>query len=304
MRARLRSLIAALGLLGLLAGCAAPQEQARGGCPTRQLADLPAEVGEAGVLVPVTVNGNRLTLKLDTGASGLALLSTEGARRAGVQAAAGEARPHWGLSGRNQTETAQGVTVALAGLLPRTGPVALAPAAGSGMLGEGVLGAAAFAGHDVEIDPREGRVRFHAVPPDCTRLVPFATPYAAIPLLPGPAGLVYVPMRLDGGQVLALLDTGANGTLLLDPGIDRLGLRERVAAAGPSGIARDWSGNSLPGVTLTFQEVMIGPARARNRQIPYVAAPMRIADAILGRDYLLARRIWISYATMTLFILR
>jgi len=301
-----RRVLGALAGLALLAGCAGPAGRSsaeRGGCPTRLLADIPAQFDRTGIRIPVSVNGTRLMLLVDTGATGIGLLSASAAKRAGLTVDPASARTHVALSGPSQTPVVPNVRVEVEGLPTQTGPVAIAPDTTLAGFGDGLIGARILGGQDLELNPFEGRVRFHAVAPGCQQIIPFDGPTVGVRLQQAPNGLLFAPMTLDGTTLLALVDTGASGTLLLDPGVDRLGIRSRVAEAPKGGLAKDWSGNTVQGTPLRFREVLIGPARGRDPVIPYVAAPIRVADAIIGRDYLAQKPIWVSYATVTLFIL-
>ena len=303
MRSPLLGLLAGLALLAGCAGSGERSSAARGGCPTTLLADLPARFDRSGIRIPVTLNGTRLSLLVDTGATGLGLLSASAAQRAGLTVDPASARAHVALSGLSQTAMVPDVRVEVEGLPTQTGQVAVAPDTALAGLGDGLIGSRILGAQDIELDPFAGRVRFHGVAPGCQQLIPFDGPTVAVRLRQAPNGLLFAPLTLDGTTLLALVDTGASGTLLLDPGIDRLGIRSRVAEAPKGGLAKDWSGNTVQGTPLRFREVLIGPARGRDAVIPYVAAPIRVADAIIGRDYLAQKRIWLSYATVTLFIL-
>ena len=301
-----RQLLGALACLAWLTGCTEPgggPAAGLGGCPTRVLADLRGSFDRTGIRVPVSVNGTRLMLMLDTGATGLGLLSAGAAQRAGLTIDPNTTRAHVALSGVARTAEVPSVRVEVEGLRAQTGPMPVAPDTDMAGLGDGLIGARILGAQDLEIDPYERRVRFHAVAPGCQQVIPFAGPTVGVRLRQAPNGLLFAPLTLDGTTLLALVDTGASGTLLLDPGVDRLNIRSRVAEAPQGGLAKDWSGNAIAGTPLRFREVLIGPARARDRIIPYVSTPVRVADAIIGRDYLAQRRIWLSYATVTLFIL-
>jgi hypothetical protein len=111
-----------------------------------------------------------------------------------------------------------------------------------------------------------------------------------------------VPVVLDGVPLRALLDTGASTSVVIAPGLARIGLDPARLAGDPS--AR-MSGIGPRGVIARrhrFTELRVGADRWREPLL--WTAPVRvvpIVDMLLGADWLAGRLVWISFATAQVF---
>jgi predicted aspartyl protease len=287
-----------------------PQQPA--GCRVTLAADLPATIAQNTLVVEATAGAHPLRLLVDTGASGGGALSGEVVRRLGLVPVQGAATVTTIAGFMAQSQRVRVAELRLGDLPPVETVMAVMPPEAAGILSgraDGLLGAAILSRHDVEIDPGSGRLRFHTVQGCTGELVPFSEPYQALPLRFGPTGQIYVPLRIDGTELLALVDTGYNGeVLILPPGAERLGMGGDGANDLARGVGRDFTGQAVPVRVRRVGSIALGTLVAQNAPVTVLmpqanGAPVFVSeDALLGGAFLLRRRVWISYATGRLYV--
>jgi hypothetical protein len=133
--------------------------------------------------------------------------------------------------------------------------------------------------------------------------LPWQGEYVAVPITMPTESAILLTVDVDGVRLRALLDTGANTSLIAAPGMYRLGLDKRGMASEPSVPASGVGPGVLSTQPHAFRTMKIG---ALTIDAPrFLVAPVRltpIADMLLGCDWMLTRRIWISYATKQMFV--
>jgi hypothetical protein len=119
-----------------------------------------------------------------------------------------------------------------------------------------------------------------------------------VPLVITPAREALLSVRVNGQELVALLDTGSRATLLTQEAGRRLGLKAPVSA----NTARGVDGERLPLEHVHVRELAVGGDVRRN--VPVSIAPLQLgrAEMLLGLDYMVHRRVWISYVTGQLAI--
>lgn len=303
-----------------VAACAAPPQPVHGpvqqpaGCLVSLAAELPATIAQNTLVIEATAGAHPLRLLVDTGASGGGALSDEAVRRLGLVPVAGAATVTTVAGGVGQALRVRVPDLRLGDLPPVEAVMAVMPPGSTAILSgraDGLLGNAILSRHDVEIDPDSGRLRLHSVTGCAEGLVPFSEPYHALPLRFGPFGQLYALLRIDGTDLLALVDTGFNGeVLILPPGAARLGIGGDRAGAVAQGAGLDFTGRVLPVQIRRVGSITLGTLVARDAPVMVLmpqaqAAPGLVADeALLGAGFLLHRRVWISYATGRLYVAR
>lgn len=175
---------------------------------------------------------------------------------------------------------------------------------GSGI--QGVLGRNFLSMADAEYDLAHGVVRLMFPKGDCDKTI-FAywageAPIIVLPLETGSRGsdtAIKVPARVNDQDVKALLDTGAPRTSLKLRTARRVGVKEsdlieigRIGGAG-SGQAKAWTG---PIETFEF-----GGEKIHNSQFIIDEASGADVDMLLGLDYFLSHRIYVSQLQRKLY---
>ena len=99
----------------------------------------------------------------------------------------------------------------------------------------GLLGRDFISPFDLDIDLPQHRLSLYEVHGCGAAFLPWRTPYAAIPAATPMGAALVVPVSVDGRSLRALIDTGASASLIVAPGIYRLGLTPEILARDPAG---------------------------------------------------------------------
>lgn len=168
-----------------------------------------------------------------------------------------------------------------------------------GRLIDGLLGRDLLDAFDVEIDPAEATLSLWRVRNCDGRFLPWIGSYDAIPTLRAYGEALVISVEANGVALRALPDTGATQTLLLAPGMVRLGLSAARGESTASGIG----GRSRPIFPLLLSTLRVG--RETQRDVPALGSALRvqpIVDMLLGADWFTAHRVWLSYTTRQVFV--
>ena len=171
----------------------------------------------------------------------------------------------------------------------------------------GALGAEALGGYDVDVNLAGGQLRlFSAQGGDCGAhpAVLLDQPLYVVPMLPhqgSDTSAVRVMVEVNGHPLRALLDTGAESTLLFGSAARALGLRStedaaRTVAVGGVGSDRMQASRQV------LDRVAIGPIALRH--VPALADPEdgENVDMLLGIDFFRRMHVWISRSSGTVVI--
>jgi Aspartyl protease len=294
----------------LLVACLVPAG-VRAACSVDARATVPLGVADNVLTVPVDVNGITATFVLDTGAQ-RSLVSVEAVQRLGL------ARDPWvgttmsGIGGIDRRPNADprslslgGVTLVrrtlsrdnslTVGILPRTH-------AGNRNI-DGLLGRDFLSVFDLDLDLPDARLTIFQVHDCAGRFLPWQGGYTSVPVaMPAEQALV-VPVTLDGMPLRALLDTGSGASLLARPGMFRLGLQPSGLAGDPASEINGLGPRSVVMHLHRFRSLQIGQQVIEAPSL--WVAPIRlspIVDMLLGVDWLVGRRIWISFVTRQIFV--
>jgi predicted aspartyl protease len=255
-------------------------------------------------VVPVEIDGSRLRLIVDTGAERTLLTEAAVARLAMSRDARHETRT-FGIGGVSTTQDAIVSNFAIGGTylpVPRVtvGQFAL-PTEQDGEL-DGLLGADILSAFDVDLDTRTGRLTLYRAR-NCPQDGP---PWREAFLSMGPVGAqgnrLLVPFVLDGTDGVATLDTGAQNTAISAAMAERVGVGAAAMAQDPSITAHGAAADELSVRVHRFRLLRIGPAEVSDPPLPIVPAPEGLGDGLVGADFLAGRRIWLSYASLRVFI--
>jgi predicted aspartyl protease len=194
----------------------------------------------------------------------------------------------------------------LAGALKLTGySLLVAPITLPGSNGQpvdGLLGADLLLDFDLELDLAHHRVGFYT-PVDCdSPMLPWAESYSSIVAHESLHRHLFFPVRLDGHDMAAFIDTGA--------GLTTIDLTA-ATAAGATAAALEHDR------VVTVQGPAAAAAGARLHRFARldiggeaIAAPHAIvtrldlddADMVLGADFLATHRVWLSYGARRIHV--
>ena len=249
------------------------------------VASVPVRMVESYPVVTAEVAGQAVSLIVDTGAQGM--LVTPGAAGALMLPLAGM-RQVQGTGGSQEARIVRlpGLRLGGAAMPEQLAPVAPLPV---DLRTEppvaGLLGALLLSRFDVSLDLVRGQMALF-VPGECP-----LPPGLAVPLEVSRYGEAFLPVRVNGTGLVALLDTGSRATLLTSGAARRLGLSAPVSANTAIGV--DGTRQSLEHVT-----VRLAVGGGVERAAPVSIAPLELdeAELLLGADQLQGRALFVSYS--------
>lgn len=272
-----------------------------GDCALRRRASLP--VGLPGLpVVQARINGQPATLILDTGAESTILTATA-AKRLGVTTKYDFVRTMNGIGGTVTTGDAKLASMALGGVAlsyPRALVANLAFRLGA-VEADGLLGASVLGDFDLDLDVPHRRVDLYDRV-DCEQARPaWGGRYATLTTTRSLSEHPFFPITVNGRAMSATLDTGAQRTVISARAAAAAGIGTEHPIAGPPLSARGAAGEVLP-ATLHAMDVTVAGMRLSGPVIVTAAGLPRDIDALLGLDFLLAHRVWLSYGARRIFI--
>jgi predicted aspartyl protease len=295
-----------LAMLACAAALTAPRPAAAAAerCAPQLRAELNVDTHGAP-LVTLTINGAVLHLLLDTGAE-RTTLTEETAQRLGLPADFARAQTVQGIGGNVAAGVVrpdpQGAGGPLAKVAFAVVPGHLPPVGDRQV--DGLLGADLLAAYDLDLDIGHHLILLYD-PPACTApALPWSRTYDAVDAQLLHHRLIAFPITLDGHRLTAVIDTGAQLSVIDTDATSRLGLTDAVLRQDE---------------TVEMQGVSAQPVTAREHRFarlgmadevllsPRVAVtPLRLADAdlLMGTDVLMRERIWVSFATRRIYVAR
>jgi len=297
LRTLLRPLLPAAPLLAL-AACTAPCDYGAGDV-------LPVAMRGRAPFVTAELNGNRAPLLLDTGASHT-LLTPEGAAALRLQPDRLRSSSGSGVGG-----TTRGPNALLASL--RLGRHSFrnltVPVAGISLPGQrvlvGVVGADLLRASELEMDLSAGRVTLHDRRACRMAALPWEGGYDTIPVRVTPAGLVVLPVLVNGRELGALFDSGAGASVLRRSEAGAIGVTEEALSRLPVGSIIGFGTRPVEVRMLSGATIRVGAETVEGATLGLADLPSGGAfDMILGQDYIAGRRFWLSYAESRLYVQR
>jgi len=293
-----RGLVAALAALPVLVWLLMPRP-AQADCRIQRKASLPITIDAGHPLVQASINGHSVNLLLDTGAQG-SLVTPEVAARLGLPK---DRRRTTNLVGVGGTVSSQNVVlhdfeVAGSEYLDMSVGVSTLPASDRT---DGLLGADILSVYDLDLDFPGRTLTLYNVT-GCQQIVPaWDRRYATVPaqLL---ARLLVVQVEIDGHPLNTLFDTGARGVMLARAAAPLVGLNEADLERDQLEESRSVGAQRTSSRLHRFAAFRVGVETFHNAAVHVVGFHQVQANMLLGLDYMLLRRFWLSYATRTVFI--
>jgi len=280
---------------------------AAGGCGAVRLGETTVATLRNAPIVTLSANGVPVTLVIDTGAEGT-ILTPAAAQRIGAQRPRIEfQRQLHGLAGTLQTSEVELRSftvgdVAIPWRRVRVAPVNVANVF-SGPL-DGVLGADSLSSFDVDLDLPGHRMALYEKQ-TCPGAAPAWTePYTRINAGRSRGDHLFFPVQLDGHRTDAFVDTGSQFTVLSTQAALALGVGATVLARDRVATVRGAAAEQLAAHVHRFSQLEIGTETIRNPEIIVTDVRLIDADLVLGIDFLRPRRIWLSYGSQQIFIMR
>lgn len=291
MEAGIRTLFAALLALLALPGHGAES------CQLARLAEWPVRLVRGLPVVEGAINGRKAGIMLDTGAYAT-LITKDAAQRLDLWTRAtgevaagvgGESRVLWTRVHelRIGDATVPDMRVRVIGERPIPGV-------------DFILGDDFFRAVDLEFDYAHGVVRVYKPSPGCERSwLAYWDPGAVQVPLENDRGIV-LPVKVNGREVFAMLDSGASSSVVSLAVAEKAGLRTDTPGLVPSSCSgglgadfqRNWVGTFE---ALAFGQETIRDARLRVMDFSDISSSRTHApDMLLGTDFLRTHRVFAS----------
>ncbi|MBV9685639.1 MAG: retroviral-like aspartic protease family protein [Alphaproteobacteria bacterium] len=278
-----------------------------GGCGAMRLGETAVAMLRNEPIVKVSADGAPVVLLLDTGAEAT-VLTPAAAQRVGTERSGVTlGREVHGITGDLPTAELDLRSFRIGGVEAPRRRVRIAPIEivndFTGPL-DGVLGADTLSSFDIDLD-LPGRRMILYREQSCAAAAPaWAPPYARIAAGRSPSNRLYFPVQLDGRTINALFDTGAQFSVLSMRAAQALGVTEAVLARDPPVIVRGAVGEELGAHAHRFSRLEVDGDVIRNADIDVTELRLGEADLVLGIDFLETRRVWLSYGSQQLFLMR
>jgi len=277
-----------------------------GACAARPLGRLVVATLDNVPIVTLQANQHPITMVLDTGAERTVLTSDAAARIKAQPPRVIFDRRMYGLARALPTRevefdslTADGVPVPWRRAL--VGAVTLAQPLGLKL--DGLLGADMLSQFDNDLDLAHQQLTLYGAR-SCSDGPPWAGPYSALN-----AGLsrnehLFFRVRLNNREMTAIFDTGAQRSTISTAAAYRAGVSEVTLEHDRPLTTRGAADERLPAHIHRFSELQIGSEAIRDPELVVTNTTFSDADIILGADFLKARRLWLSYAALKIYLSR
>ena len=291
----------------LLAAPAQYAAEAAGGCGAMRLGETTVATLRNIPVITLFANGAAVTLLLDTGAE-TTILTPAAAQRIGAQRPRIEfQRQMRGIGGSLQTDEVELRSFALGGVAIPWRRVRVAPVDVASMFTgplDGVLGVDTLSSFDVDLDLPGHRMVLYSRQ-TCPQASPaWAGPYARIGTGRSFGGHLFFPVQLDGHRIDTFIDTGSQLTVLSTKAASILGVTGAILAHEREIMLHGAAAERLSARVHRFSQLQIGPEVIRNPELVVTDIRLNDADIVLGIDFLSSQRIWMSYGSQQIFLMR
>lgn len=268
-------------------------------CTMRKIAELPVTMEGMRPIVPATLNGTEVKLIADSGAY-LSLISPSMAAQLGLKLERTPIGFH--LKGIGGNAASARTEIANFGLSGSNIPNVVFLVGGSDNGRAGLLGLNVLSVADTEYDLAGGTIRLFRTP-GCTKgnlaywaggrhvsAIDLAETNGRNPHIVGIVSVNGIPMR-------AVFDTGAPKSMLTLEAAAKAGITPQDAKTRPDGIARGLGPDVSRSWTAPFDYFAIGDEQIRNARLRFSEMPGFGYDLLLGADFFLSHRIFVSTST-------
>jgi len=280
-----------------LTACTSVVTDSQESCKFEKLAELPLRIGPAlHPTVIVEIDGRPVNMVLDTGATDTLVFSSA-LERTGLQIDRTQHGMSSGIGGLSKIEVLRAKEVTLGGHSATVQFIAVAPfelpSAGGATI-DGILGLQPLGQFDIDLDLPSRRLALYRA-----RYCPTGAPPWNDPghLVPRPANapfnhLPYAPIRVNGRDLLGLLDTGAYSVALNRQVAPGIGLTEADIMSKPQNIGIGASNNPVEIRRHRFERVEFLGLAAHNPELDIIDLGNG-ADVLIGMPILREFRVWI-----------
>jgi predicted aspartyl protease len=289
-------------MLLALSACA---EIAEGPCGQTPRAVVPVELADGIPVVQMTINERPARMILDTGAQTFVLTETAVAR---LELATHTSVPidisGTGGSSRRFAAVMRGIELAPGFRLPDTYAAVIPrrlPEVG-GIPVDGLLGVGVLNRWEIDLDLPASRMVLHEGRACSGPPAAFGSRVTEFKNIATQGGRFAIPVTLDDRRLVALLDTGAQSSIVgIGPAAAR-GVTQAMLDADPEQKLTGVGADVVQARRHRFRELRIGDDIARLPVLTVTPQNLGPNEGIIGFDYLVHRRLWLSAARNLVFI--
>lgn len=292
----------ALLLMVILAACGQPGAD----CQLSKVVQLPLEVQNHLLVVPIGINGRWARMIVDSGAE-RTTLSEAAAARLGLPQDGRFVTHSTGIGGVSAHADVTVANLVLGGVrfpIDRMAVGSLNFDRRSGLVADGLLGADILLAFETDIDVPGGSLTLYRVRRCAGTKPPWSESVAEIMGVTSRKDRMLIPFDLDGVIGQAILDTGAQRTVIGVQMARRMGLTEQTMAGDPVIHHRGAGPATMDAHVHRFQQLRIGPALMARPALSVLPTDAGVGDALVGEDFLEGRRVWLSFPTRQFFVSR
>jgi Aspartyl protease len=279
-------------------------------CVVQQRAVVKLQIVDTIVLAPVVVNGVTGNFILDTGAQ-RTVVTPDAVSHFGLALDEWTATTMLGIGGIERRRDADPRSVELGGValhrrsLARDATLRVATlprTMAGGQQIDGLLGRDFLSLFDLDLDFPRRTLTLYDVDGCAGRFLPWTEPYLSVVVENPAESALVVPLAVDGVPLRALLDSGTSQSLVSRSGMARLQLSLEQLQDDPSPLVSGAGPHPVIMRQHKFRTLEIGSQSFAGPVflVASILLPYN-SDMLLGGDWLLGRRVWISYATKQLF---
>lgn len=285
-----------------LASCGSGYDPAT--CVTERTAEIPARMSSGVILVPARIDGTDVESMLDTGAS-RSSLSDAAAPRLALPEDAGQQTVIVGVGGVTISRHAKVRSLEVGGQMWTSLSltiVRLAQNFNDAPLVAGILGADRLSEFDVELDIPHGHMTLWRVAHCGGDFVRWNSPHYVVPLTRRYENQMIAPAEVNGQKVTAIVDWGATRTSVTGWFAARLGVTPEMLESDRLTGTLGLDQSRLPTRVHRFDVLRIGAEVIRDPRLFVADLRLNEVGMSLGANFVRRRRIWLSYATLQMFV--
>jgi clan AA aspartic protease (TIGR02281 family) len=314
----IRVLLPALAMVGALLTAGNVGAAAPGKCTLAKIAEWQVRPTRGQPIVDGTINGNKIGIMIDTGASS-AIILRAAADRLGLVRHDAQGRRMIGIGGESNVETVLIDELAIGTDVHRNWSVLVAGEHEFGSDTALILGEDFFRLADVEFDLAHNAIRlFQARDCEDRALAYWATEGAGVvefDAIVGAAPRIELTVEINGRPITALLDSGAFSTVVTKSQAAALGVTPDSAGVIAGGCSVGLGQKTVEFWLGTFESFRIGDELIRNPRIRFadtwkfstyksgglVSRRPMAPDMLLGADFLRSHRVLIAHSQRKMY---
>lgn len=310
------------GVGAAVVALAAGTAPARAACQLAMIAELKVEMVGTKPTIPSEINGQKVLMMVDTGATTNIILTAQ-AQRLGLKGIYLDNLRMQGIGGESIASQATIADFKLGDIPVKDMQVLVT--GDTDTLGHpdiaGLIGASVFSKFDVDFDLSAGVVRLFK-PIDCkpAEVVYWDFPHTIAPLtlIDSFSPIFETEVALNGKKVKALLDTGASGSVVTLSAAMTAGVTPRSPGVVPAGESSGLGANTVDNWIARFESFAIGEETIKNPRMRMadlfqhnteVETGSRVAKRIeglprmlLGADFFKSHRVLISTSQRKVYV--